>query len=202
MKKKTLCLALFFIIRVPALAYDDPAGQLNKLDGLLGRMSFTEAFRAGDRVDLQRKSCTGTACGTLKAHYDVVRANRDSAEVATTIAGRAQPHRIAKVSRAQWEEINGNRARDVVREIESYGQRVTISTLRETSVTLMVNGRPIAAPAYELELTSQGPIGGPSRSLLTLSPACRGPGQIVLRINDDGLAGGSVTELLNCQLAL
>lgn len=201
MRKKLLCLAISLSIPASALAFEDPTGAMPKLDALLGQRPFAEAFRTGDRVELQRKSCTGgTACGETHVTYEVARASAYSAEVTTTLRGQSQPHRIAKIDHTQWEEIKSNRARDVVREIESYGQRVTLTALRETKVTLMVNGQPIAAPAYELEFTAQGQIGGASRTVLTLSPACRGHGQIVLRLNDDGLAGSSVTEVLSCQL--
>lgn len=201
MMKKLIYLALPFSFSATALAFDDPAASLPKLDSLLGNMNFADAFRTGDRVELQRKSCTGTACGTMKAHYDVIRSGGGTADVTTTVDGNAQPHRVAKISRAQWDAINGNRARDVIREIESYGQRVTVTALRETSVTLFVNGRPQAAPAFELEFTSEGAIGGSSHHILTLSQLCRGPGQIALRISEDGVTGSQVTELLSCQLA-
>lgn len=192
-----ISLGLLTLATVEAVAFDDPNGFLERLDQELGHQSFVEAFRSGDEFLFERQNCEpiSPSCRLTKARYLVQKASSESAEVLTFIGENPHPNRIAKVSRKQWEEISGNRVRDLVREIESYGVRVKVESLSSAIAELPVQGRVVRVPAFEIHFVSETPFRTRTRYQVLVSKSFLGPGQIVRKITDEGAMGKTTLEL-------
>lgn len=197
-----LATLLNFISFNHAFAFEDPSKLMTQLDAFLGGSSFAEAFKQGDRFQLVRNNCDKITnnCSKMTSRYEVISADADKGEVATYIGNRTTPSSIAKVNKKQWQEISGNMARNVVREIESYGAAVTLNSLKELSYTVIISGQSITQSAMEIGFVYKPSVGPQARQRLVLARGLRGPGQIVRRSIDDGLGSLTVTELLDCTL--
>lgn len=187
---------------IPAYAFEDPAALMPQLDRFLENRRFSDSFRQGDVFRLIRTNCEKltNGCSKMTSRYEVLSANADKGEVATYIGNRNSPSKIAKVTRRQWEEIAGNMARNVVREIESYGARVTLTGLRELTASTTINGHAADLPAMELSFDYKPSVGPLAHQQLVLTPGLRGPGQIILRFTDDGVGSHTTLDLLGCNL--
>ncbi len=200
MKSRFIFLVSLFLFSPLAMAFEDPSGFMPVLDRMFSEMSFRKAFHTGDQFGIIRTSCAALGkCSQTAARFSVLSVEGGVAQVATFIGSRTDPSRLSKNSEKQWREVNGNMARVVVRELESYGIRVTLTGLRETSVTVEVNGQLVTQPALELSLVGKGQVGPEQKQTLTLSAGFRGPGELVRRVMDDGLAGHVTIELKSCR---
>lgn len=186
----------------PAYAFEDPSVLMPQLDRFLENRRFSDSFRQGDTFQLIRTNCEKltNGCSKMTSRYEVLSASAEKGEVATFIGNRNSPSSIAKVTRRQWEEIAGNMARNVVREIESYGARVTLTGLRELRASTTINGQATDFPAMELSFVYKPTVGPMAHQQLVLTPGLRGPGQIVRRFTDDGVGSHTTLELSGCNL--
>lgn len=185
-----------------ATAFEDPAGLMPKLDAVFRELDFSKAFHGGDQVQVLRKSCDELTnhCSETRARYEVLKASAIEAQVATYIGNRSEPSHLEKVSRPQWDQLSHNVARALVREIESYGQVVTLTVLRETPVRVHINHHEEISPGFELSLTYKA-NGYESHQQIVLSLACLGPGQVFRKTIEGNLGGRSVTEVQACELS-
>ena len=195
---KTIFAFCLFIFSSPfAMAVEDPQNILPKLDSFLA-MNFSQAFHAGDRFSFTSTDCVGAEdkCDPMHVQYVVESADTQKAKVATYVGARTSPSKIADVTKAAWEQIQGNMARNVIREIESYGFFVTVSNLQASSVTVNVNGKNASFPAWELTISGKNRANMTVKQTLMLANAFGGPGQIVKRINEDRPLGGRMVTIL------